>query len=198
MALTLDSSLADLTSGDDERAEAGIAKLAALAGTSPAPVFEALQQLARSADVDTRWWGVRAFAAIPDPRAPAELARALGDPHSSVRQCAALGLRLRPDAAAQAALVELLDDSDGLCADLAVDALTALGGEAVPALIETLAGGSARARLGAARALAEIGDPRAIPALFSVLDDESALIEHWASQGLERMGVGMVFFRPDG
>jgi HEAT repeat protein len=46
------------------------------------------------------------------------------------------------------------------------------------------------------RALARIGDQRAIPALFRALDDESALIEYWATKGLEDMGVGMIFFEP--
>jgi len=49
----------------------------------------------------------------------------------------------------------------------------------------------------AVRALAKIGDQRAIPALFEALDDNSALIEYWASEGLEKMGVGMVFYKPE-
>jgi HEAT repeat protein len=56
--------------------------------------------------------------------------------------------------------------------------------------------GSHIARLEAARALASIGDTRAIPALFDALDD-SALLEYWANEGLERMGVGMCFFSPE-
>jgi HEAT repeat protein len=53
------------------------------------------------------------------------------------------------------------------------------------------------ARLEAVRALAKIGDERAIPALFDALDNDSALIEYWASEGLEKMGVGMVFYKPE-
>jgi hypothetical protein len=45
--------------------------------------------------------------------------------------------------------------------------------------------------------LAQIGDPRSIPALFTALDEDSALMEYWASEGLEKMGVGIVFFEPD-
>jgi len=52
------------------------------------------------------------------------------------------------------------------------------------------------ARLEAARALALIADQRAIPSLFQALDGESALLEYWANEGLERMGVGMAFFIP--
>ena len=57
--------------------------------------------------------------------------------------------------------------------------------------------GTQSARLEPAPALALIGDPSAIPALFAALDEGSALLEHWASQGLERMGVGMKFFIAD-
>ena len=53
------------------------------------------------------------------------------------------------------------------------------------------------ARLEAVRALSKIGDQRSIPALFECLDDSSALIEYWAGEGLEKMGVGMVFYKPE-
>jgi hypothetical protein len=43
--------------------------------------------------------------------------------------------------------------------------------------------------------LALIGDTRAVPALFKLLESESALVEHWASTGLAKMGVGMSFFQ---
>jgi hypothetical protein len=33
--------------------------------------------------------------------------------------------------------------------------------------------------------------------LFEELDDSSALIEYWASEGLEKMGVGLVYFKPE-
>jgi HEAT repeat protein len=93
-------------------------------------------------------------------------------------------------------LVWALDDPDPLARRLAGEALEAVGSEAVPALLEVMGDGSHVARLEAARALANIGDARAIPALFEALDD-SALMEYWASEGLERMGVGMIFFNPD-
>jgi NADPH-dependent ferric siderophore reductase len=46
------------------------------------------------------------------------------------------------------------------------------------------------------RVLALVGDKSSIPALFEALDSDSMLIEYWANEGLERMGVGMVFFKP--
>ena len=45
------------------------------------------------------------------------------------------------------------------------------------------------------RALAMIGDQRAIGTLFTALDDPSAIVEYWADEGLVRMGIGMVFFK---
>jgi len=51
-------------------------------------------------------------------------------------------------------------------------------------------------RIEAARALGEVGDSSAIPALFAALNDSSAVVVHLAEIGLERLGVGMVFFEP--
>ena len=43
-----------------------------------------------------------------------------------------------------------------------------------------------------------IGDEASITVLFQMLDGDSRLMEYWASLGLEKMGVGMTFFSPDG
>jgi HEAT repeat protein len=53
-----------------------------------------------------------------------------------------------------------------------------------------------RVRTHAARALALIGDTSAIPALFKALEDDSAMVQYWVEEGLERMGVGQVYFKP--
>lgn len=156
-----------------------------------------------SPDVDRRWWAARALAEIHDLRVPGWLADTLSDPDAGVRQCAALGLRINPAAQAVQALVEALRDRDPLVARLAGEALAAAGEPAVLPLIEvlqTISQTSGRvaphARREAARALAAIGDTRAVPALYAVLEDDSALLVYWAEQGLERMGVGMTFFKP--
>jgi len=47
------------------------------------------------------------------------------------------------------------------------------------------------------RALAEITDHRAIPALMAALDDESVMVQHWAEEGLERLGLDMVYLKPE-
>jgi HEAT repeat protein len=79
---------------------------------------------------------------------------------------------------------------------LAVDALVSIGAEAVQPLIDILNHGKQRARLGAIQALARIGDTRSIPALFEALTADSAFMQYWANEGLEKMGVGMSFFKP--
>jgi HEAT repeat protein len=91
----------------------------------------------------------------------------------------------------------MLSDEDALTRRLAGDALIAIGAQSVPRLLEVIRDNEQPARVEAVRALAKIGDEHAIPALFEALDDSSALIEYWASEGLEKMGVGMVFFKPE-
>lgn len=190
--------IAELASGDDERAEAAVARLA---GYGPA-VLHALQELLSAnagsspEERDARWWGVRALAEITGPQVVPLLIYYLGDEDPGLRQCAALGLRKQPDPQAVQALVSALEDKDHLVASLAADALAAIGAASVPALLEVLHDGSPGARVEAARALANIGDHRSIQALFDALDDGSALVQHWANEGLERMGVGMTFFKP--
>ena len=194
--MEIQDTLSELTSGEDGRAEAAVAALARLADEAAGEVLAVLQSLLASPQADERWWAARALAAVPHPAVAGLLAAALGDADASVRQCAALGLRLHPDAPVIPALIAALDDPDALAADLATDALVSNGQAAVPALLEALKSGTRTARLKAVRALATIQDPRAIPALFAALDEDSALMEYWATEGLERMGVGMMFFKP--
>jgi HEAT repeat protein len=196
MMRELDSYLNDLASGDDLRAEAAAQRLALLPPKEAGEAAAALENLLSSSETDRRWWAARALAILPHPRAPEMLVSALSDPAAAVRQCAALGLRLRPHEAAVQPLVAALSDDDHLVAELACDALASIGEAAVPALLQVLQAGSRPARLEAVRALAAIGDPRAIPALFAALDEDSALMEYWANEGLERMGVGFLFFKP--
>lgn len=188
----LDFLLSDLTGGDEGRAEAAARKLAEH-GRAALP---ALAALLASPDPDRRWWAVRALAEIADPGVPALLGAALNDADAAVRQCAALALRRRPHPEAIPDLVRALGDSDRLLAHLAADALAAAGSPAVEPLIRVMEEGPATARTEAARALAKIADPRSIPTLFKTFDQDSALVEYWANEGLEKMGVGMAFFKP--
>ncbi len=184
-----------LFSGDEAQAERAAQQLEELSPEDKESLLPALAAALASKEADKRWWAVRALAAIATAEIVPLLMRALSDEDAAVRQCAALALRHHPDPQAVSALVACLSDTDTLVANLARDALVAIGAPAVSPLVEVLKHGAPRARLEAARALACIGDERALPALFEALDG-SALLEYWANEGLERMGLGMVYFKP--
>ncbi len=188
----LEELIAVLRRGSDDARQAAVEQLLARAEALPT-----LRQLLDDPDADLRWWVVRSLGMIRDNDVPGLLARALRDPDLAVRQCAALGLAQGSNPEAIPDLLAALDGDDSLLARLAGNALISAGGPAVPGLLETLQGGSPRARVEAARALAEIGDRRAIGPFFKAIQDgDSAMVEYWADVGLERMGVGMSFFDP--
>lgn len=187
-----DALIAEFTSGSDARAEAAALQLA---GEGP-DSLAILEVLATEPDPDVRWWAMRTLAEVDDPGVAALLVSALEDPDLEVRKCGALALGKQPDGRAIPDLIQLLDTQDSLLARLAGNALVSIGAAAVPKLIEVMQNGSQAARLEAVRALCAIGDTRAIPVLFSALEGDSALMEYWAAEGLEKMGVGMVFFEP--
>jgi HEAT repeat protein len=195
----LENLLEELTSGDEARAEAAVSPLLEM-GEDALP---ALRDMMRSPDVDTRWWGLRVLAS--SPHTPAEwLVPYLGDPAPEVRQCAALGLAGKPDEAAVEPLVRALSDPDSMVAGLSSNALVRIGGPAVPSLIDAVkrrpapdeGNGSQSQRIHALRALAEIRDHRAIPVMMQVMQEESALLQHWAQEGLERLGLDMIYLKP--
>jgi len=53
-----------------------------------------------------------------------------------------------------------------------------------------------RTRILAMRALSEIRDHRAIPIMMKSLNEESALLQYWAQEGLNRLGLNMVYIKP--
>lgn len=188
---SLDELLAELTSGDEARAEAAAGRLAEQGPAAIAvllPLFEA-------GDADRRWWAVRALAGIPTIDISI-FERALRDPSAEVRQAGALALIQNPGQAALAGLIRALGDPDSLVATLSAKSLVALGSPAVPALIETVEGGAQPARIHALQALAEIRDPRAIPVMMKVMDEGSAALQYWAEEGLGRLGLNMVYIKP--
>ena len=188
----LQSLLEDLTSGDEPRAEKAVPALIEL-GEEAIP---ALLDLTNSADVDERWWALRTLAQSPLART-VWLVPFLNDPAPEVRQCAALGLANKPDESATSLLVQALSDEDTLVGNLAVKALVNIGKPAVPSLIEKVKSASQSTRILALRALVEIRDPRAIPVMMQVMDEDSALLQHWAKEGLERLGLDMVYMKPE-
>ena len=185
--------LSQLSCGEDEQAEQAISQLAAW----ESDVVEPLRDRLTHPDAEVRWWAVRALSEVNDERVPELLVQALADPDNGVRWCAGLALRSHPSPEALLALLGMLADKDGLTRRLAGDALVAIGEPAVLPLVDLMRQEDHLVRLEAVRALAKIGDQSAIPVLFEALDDSSALIEYWASEGLEKMGVGMVYFKPE-
>ena len=158
----------------------------------------ALLDLTHSVDVDARWWALRTLAQSPLARTE-WLVPFLNDSAPEVRQCAALGLAQpgKLDESATQPLIRALSDEDTLVGNLAVKALVNSGKPAVQSLIETVKIGSQSARILALRALVEIRDPRAIPVMMQVMDEDSALLQHWAKEGLERLGLDMVYMKPE-
>ena len=183
--------LDELTSGDEARAEKSVSELLEL-GERAIP---ALRDLTDSPNADFRWWALRTLAQSPQVQT-GWLIPFLRDSAPEVRQCAALGLMEKPDEGAIEPLVGALNDDDSLTCNLAANALIKIGKHAVTALIEVVDKGSQSARIQALRALAEIRDHRAIPILMKVMEEDSVLLQHWAKEGLERLGLDMVYLKP--
>jgi HEAT repeat protein len=184
--------LTDLFSGDDERA------LGALAYIGPEHLPD-LQAALATSDEDKRWWAVRALAELArqdNPAALSHLLTATADVDADVRAAVFQALGEARAVEAVTPLLFALNDSSPYLARLATDALIHIGSPTVPGLIRALENDAEpRVRVNAARALALIGGTSAIPALFHALEDESNLVQHWADEGLERMGVGQVYVK---
>ena len=183
--------LGDLISGNESRAESAVPALIELGEEA----FPALRELTHSSEADHRWWSLRVLA--QSPQAQTEwLVPFLSDPAREVRQCAALGLAIKPGESAVRPLVQALSDEDSMVSSLAVNALVKIGSPAVPALIDVVKSAPQSARIHALRALAEIRDHRAIPVMMKVMEEDSVLLQHWAKEGLDRLGLDMVYIKP--
>ena len=188
---SLQDLLRDLTSGSETRAEQAVLGLVEL-GDEALP---SLQDLTHSPDADHRWWALRILAQSPQAQGK-WLVPFLSDPAREVRQCAALGLAIKPEESAIQPLVDALSDEDSMVSNLAVNALVKIGNKAVPDLIEVVKSAPQSARIHALRALAEIRDHRAIPVMMKVMEEDSVLLQHWAKEGLDRLGLDMVYIKP--
>ena len=188
----LETLISELTSEDDARIARALSEIPQHGKTA----LDFLLNMFDSSEPDQRWWAVVALASIDHPLASNALIEALGDEDGTVRQGAAAGLRQHPIPDAVPRLIEALGDEDRLLARLASGALAAAGPEAISPLSQAMRSEVPQVRIEAARALGQTGDPDAIPSLFAALNDTSAVVVHLAEVGLERLGVGMVFFRP--
>ena len=185
-----------IASGDDEQAELAIPVLAAM---DHAQVTTELAARLRAANSDGRWWIARTLATLPAPQSAVTLIELLNDPDSDVRACAALALgelHALCGAEAAGALIAHLADESAHVAEVCTVALCRIGATAVPGLLRALQEGVPVERIRAAKALVPIESHEAIPALVHALDDENAIVTHYAEDALERMGVGMVLLQP--
>lgn len=146
--------------------DAGVRRAAirALAGIADAKVAPALLRLVDDPDQDIRELVTGALAGLKDRRCLDAFLTAARDPSRDVRAAAMRGLAGLGDPRAIPALIGAVRESDAEVAPLARSALIKLGDPAVDALAQALEGGPS-VRSSAARALAEIGTPKAIEKL---------------------------------
>jgi HEAT repeat protein len=189
---SVDKLLADLVSHDESAAEEAVPMLA----QRGIEIFPRLLELLDSEDADRRWWAVRTLAAMSEPRQD-WLRRALADPEPEIRAAAALAFTAHPEESAASSLVQCLGDEDSVVAVLAVGALVQLGGPVVPLLLDAFENANPSGRIHVMRALAEMRDPRAIKLMMNSLDAESATLRYWVREGLERLGLNMVYLSPE-
>ena len=184
----------NLLSGDEALAETAMKKLI----ERGAIILPVLVELLDSPDPDHRWWALSTAAQINEVDVDWLIA-GLDDESVEVQQAAALGLTGHPCPKAVPALIKKLCAPDSMLVTLAVNGLSSIGSDAVPSLLEFLSTSPARdtARVSAIRALAKIVDHRAIPALMAALEEDSALISHWAEAGLQKLGLDMVYMKLD-
>jgi phycocyanobilin lyase beta subunit len=116
----------------------------------------------------------------------AELIRAVDAADSKGAMVVAVNnLAAARDVAAISTLITVLGYNNPGAAVAAVDGLVALGGAAVPALLTEIDGYNYGARAWAIRALALIGDPRALPVLLETARGDFALsVRRAAARGL--------------
>ncbi len=186
-----DELLADLVGGDDRRSEDAAAQLAELGDL----VVPSLSALLHSPINNERWWAVRTLAAMSEPRIDL-LTEALADQSSEVRAAAALALVPHPSERAIPSLVRALADEDSLVSTLSINALVKIGAACVPWLLEAFPKADRRRRIQIMRALAALKDPRSIEIMLHGTEDESAMVNYWAREGLDSLGVSLVYLMP--
>jgi HEAT repeat protein len=122
---------------------------------------------------------------------------ALDDLSGEVREAAALAITAHPSEDAVPGLIRAFSDTEGLLGTLAMNALTEIGKPAIPALLEAYQNARPKVRILIMRALAEIRDQRAISLMLKATDEDSAVLNYWAKEGLERLGLNMVYIKPE-
>ena len=192
MKYNLEELVEKFTCGDDSQAEES-ARILSNLGKS---VIPELMGLLGSAVEDKRWWAVRTISAMED--IPEDIfVKMLSDDSVEVRKCAALSIFHHPTPNAIEKLLELISDKDPLMSNLAANALISIGSESVPGLLKKLNSLKGLGRIEAYRAIANIVDANTIPILMDGLKDDSHIINYWAEEGLTKLGLDMVYIKPE-
>jgi len=184
--------ISNLIGGDDFIAEAVVGEISQYGKVAS----EILAYLLKSINSDIRWWAIRALAEIKEPEARQLIIEHLSDEKLAVQQCAAIALRMNPSELAIEKLTSLLEHEDNMLTQLAGDALIEIGKKSTSTMIDIAQKGSPRAQIQAVRVMAKIGDTESISTLFNLLGSDSVMLDYWAEEGLNRMGIGMTFFDP--
>ena len=184
--------MADLISGEDDRAEKAALEL----GTLGQAALDWLRPLFADPQAERRWWAARTLSLVRSNEARGVLIAFLLDGDADVRACAAFALGESQAEEAIEPLAKRLNDSSVFVSAMASDALARIGQASTLTLIERLKFGTAMERARAAKALLAILDSRSIPALIAALDDESPVVQHYASEALTRLGVGTILLKP--
>jgi hypothetical protein len=184
--------LSDLSSGDDRLAEKSVEQLLDLKEDA----IPDLLKLRDSTNEDARWWAYCTLGQMHDVDVN-WFFPGLDDPCAGVRESAAMALCHHPKPIAIPRLIAVLDDPDRLVATLAANALIGIGKDATLDLMIAFEKGTPAAQIEVVRALSEIHDQRAIPLFMSSQENGSEMVKFWAEQGLENLGVGMVYFNPN-
>jgi HEAT repeat protein len=92
------------------------------------------------------------------------------------------------DSTSLGSLLAALGSYDGVMRQYARQALVAIGGPSVAPLIEALADPNDDVRWEAAKALGQISDPAAAPALVNAMEDENSGIRWLGAEGLIALG----------
>ena len=192
MESEIESLFEELVCGEDDRAESAATKLAGFGE----PLLPKMRLLLESDNPDVRWWVIRTLAQFESPP-PELLVHSLTDESQEVKQCAALAISHHPTNLAIRGLLTLLEDPDSVSSHLAAAALISLGADALPFIFEKLSNLQGIPRVEAIRAIACIADHRSIPILMAALEEDSLAINYWAEEGLERLGLGMVYMKAD-
>ena len=137
------------------------------------PDVEGAIRLLRSPDVQLRQFVAYLLGRVGDARAIEPLIDALQDENPGVRGAAANALGAIGDDAAVPYLKPLLNDANQQLVVWAAYALTRLGHDYLSVLFETLTSDQVDVRRSAVLALQQLGDPRAIPPLLALSNDDA-------------------------